>query len=151
MSRMSRRYPRKFVSCVSTTDGAIKTLVVTRPGAKSERYLANGERSSDGIDESGIDDWLLPNHPEWIEVFDHHKEEMEIEAQFEKRCAIIYLKSVVRDIRKEHEWLRKEHNSLKEKLARQEEQLRAMRAKLEGRKKALRHGKRKATSQTTTP
>ena len=149
---MRHRYPRKWVRIYNNGDEA-DTLIVREPGGYYERYC--GERFINkpgvlGCDESWAEE-ITTVHKWWKEVFDHHQEEMEIEAQFEKRCAIVYLKSVVRDIRKENEWFRQEHNSLKEKLARQEEQLRAMRAKLEGRKKALRHGKRKATPKTTTP
>ena len=97
-----RKYPRKFVRNLACRDPA-KILFVDRPRAQCRRFDDNREQISDGITEDEVD--RVVEQGFFAEVFDHHEDAEEL-AALEKRCAVVYLKSVVKTQKAENEKLR---------------------------------------------
>lgn len=91
------RYPRVFIKTPKNDcgDNAAK-LIVREPGGRYDRFDEYGEYLDSTGDEERAED--LADGGYWREVVE---EAPEIRAYLEKRCAIVYLKGLVKELREE--------------------------------------------------
>ena len=100
------RYPRRFRHSSGFGD---KTdyIEITRPGGGWVLVFKNGFRGEESVINHERVCEAYCSRGDWIELFDHHDEEaLKIEAEFEQRQAVVYLKSVVKTQKAENEKLR---------------------------------------------
>lgn len=96
----THKYPRVAIKVdipgVNDYDDACK-LVVKEPGGNYHRYDRSGNYLNTQRDETYFDSILI-KYPQWREDFSHHEPDPETK-QLQTRCAIVYLKSLVKDQR----------------------------------------------------
>ena len=101
---MGHRYPRRWKHKVTFVDCDFAQC--DAPGTKLRYGRLDGTFDSK--------EWRYEDEAEeyvangvWIETFDHHGDAIELD-RIEKRCAIAYLKGLVKELREENKSLRQE-------------------------------------------
>ena len=93
------RYPRRWKYARDCKNkGGYKYIEVRVSGGPSYNIMPNGEEQKGHFGEAGVE----VQHEKWgyVETFDHHGNVGELE-QLEKRCAIVYLKGLIKELRSE--------------------------------------------------